>query len=78
MTRGVMEQLSPLEILEALGRHQSLDWGEVPEADKEANNEAVHSEARIMSAYKSANGTKFWIITEWDRSLTTILLPSEY
>ena len=48
------------------------------EEDKELNEEAMHNEGRILSAYHDRNGIKFWIITEWDRSATTILLPSEY
>ena len=54
------------------------DFGDVSEEDWELNEEAVDTGDRILSAYHDRNGVKFWIITEWDRSATTILLPSEY
>ena len=58
-------------------RHQTGDWGDVSNGDKEINNSAVKNGDRILSAY-SLDGEKIWIITEWDRSSTCILLPSEY
>ncbi len=60
-----------------LTRHQQGDWGEVCEEDKQSNNEATHFNERIISIYKFEDKT-FWIITEHDRTVTTILLPSEY
>ena len=54
------------------------DWGELDEEDKTANDEALKTGERLLSAYKSATGTKFWIITEADRSVTTILMPEDY
>jgi len=80
-TQGVAQALNPLVVMGALVRHQRGDWGEVCAEDKSANNAAlsVGRESRILSAYtcKETN-QKFWIITEWDRSLTTVLFPSEY
>ena len=64
--------------LEYLRRHQTGDWGELDPEDQESNNEAVIDSQRILSAYRLSDGTKIWIITEWDRSVTTILLPEEY
>ncbi len=61
-----------------LDRHVSGDWGEVCNEDKQANNEALEKGFRILSAYRTRTGTKLWIITEADRSATTILLPKEY
>lgn len=61
-----------------LRRHLSGDWGEVCEEDRQANDQALASEARLLSAYCLSDGTRFWIITEADRSATTFLLPSEY
>ena len=61
-----------------LTRHVCGDWGEVPEEDKAENDFSVTNGYRILSSYKTAKGVKFWIITEWDRSATTLLLPSEY
>ena len=76
-TRGAAE--IPMEILMfALKRHLSGDWGDVSEDDKQSNDEAVKDGDRILSAYHAPDGTKFWIITECDRSMTTLLLPDEY
>ena len=61
-----------------LARHASRDWGEVPPEDWEENEFSIERELRVLSAYTLRNGTKIWIITEADRSVTTILLPSEY
>jgi hypothetical protein len=61
-----------------LARHASRDWGEVPPEDWEENEFSVQRELRVLSAYSLRNGMKIWIITEADRSVTTILLPEEY
>ena len=58
-------------------RHYSCDWGTTCEEDRSLNNEATHNGDRIMSQYDH-DGIQIWIITEWDRSVTTVLLPSEY
>jgi hypothetical protein len=60
-------------------RHLSGDWGSVPDDDKALNDEALLDGSRVMSAYiLEHTQIKLWIITEWDRSVTTLLLPSEY
>jgi hypothetical protein len=59
-------------------RHHAGDWGELTKDGKFLNDRAVLEGTRIVSAYELSNGTKIWIITEADRSLTTFLLPSEY
>jgi len=70
--------------LEYLQRHASGDWGDLCAEDKTANEAALKTGARIMSAYHLADGTKIWIITdatideEGNRLATTILLPDEY
>lgn len=64
-----------------LSRHTNCDWGDLCEEDKEANNHAVNREERILSSYNVERGgtnVKVWVITEWDRSVTTVLLPSDY
>lgn len=61
-----------------LSKHQHGDWGEVCAEDKAANEEALKNGLRLMSVYKSSLLQTIWIITEADRSVTTILLPSEY
>ena len=61
-----------------LARHQGGDWGEIDEQDKAENELSVSRRLRIMSAYHLSTGEKIWIITEADRSATTILLPDDY
>lgn len=75
-----------LSLLEACGKqpfhylakHVSGDWGDTCAEDCKTNEQALQSGARIMSAYTLPDGEKIWIITEADRSSTTILMPSEY
>lgn len=66
---------SPIEFL---SRHQAGDWGEVCQEDKQENEFSLVHSFRLLSAYRTKTGTKLWVITEADRSATTILLPSEY
>ena len=54
------------------------DWGDVSEEDRKANDEAIDFGSRILSSYADRHGIRFWIITEADRSATTILLPEDY
>jgi len=63
---------------EFVTRHQSGDWGEVDEADRKENEFSVNRQLRLMSVYRTAKGVTLWLITEADRSATTILLPDEY
>jgi hypothetical protein len=79
-TPGALRALEKAEQLPAefLDRHVSGDWGDVPEEDKQENEFSVEHGFRILSAYTTSAGEKIWIITEADRSYTTILLPSEY
>lgn len=64
---------------EYIRRHECGDWGDLSEADKEANERALEEEGRIFSAYiLPKSKEKIWIITEADRSATTVLLPFEY
>jgi hypothetical protein len=61
-----------------LVRHALGDWGDLCDEDRQANDEALADDLRILSAYKLSDGTKIWVITECDRSATTVLLPEEY
>jgi hypothetical protein len=61
-----------------LFRHEGGDWGEQSKHDRKVNEKALKNEGRIMSTYPLGGTEKIWIITEWDRSVTTILLPEEY
>lgn len=77
-TPGALERVPRSDIVDGLRRHQNRDWGELDAFDRAANDEAMSSRTRILSAYTAKNGRKFWIITEADRSVTTVLLPEEY
>ena len=78
ITPGALDQIPDDEIQTAIGRHLNGDWGNLHEDDAAENNWSVENRARILSSYKSNAGTEFWIITEADRSATTVLLPSDY
>jgi hypothetical protein len=61
-----------------LRRHQCGDWGAIPEEDAESNREALEYGSRLLSCYPIRDDVRIWIITEADRSVTTLLLPEEY
>jgi hypothetical protein len=79
-TPGALEALAAAEEtdIQLLARHVTGDWGDLDEEDKQENELSVDQGFRILSAYTLSTGAKVWIITEADRSVTTILLPSEY
>lgn len=61
-----------------ISRHEHGDWGEVDDHDRRANEYALKHDLRVLSAYTLSSGVRIWLITEADRSTTTILLPEEY
>lgn len=65
-------------VYECLGRYRECDWGEMCAEDKEMNDLALKDGGRIFASYEKEGMPKLWIITEWDRSVTTVLFPSEY
>ena len=79
-TPGALEALSEAgqDAAQFLSRHQAGDWGNLSDEDKQENEFSVDKELRIFSVYHLSDGTKIWLITEADRSATTLLLPSEY
>jgi hypothetical protein len=79
-TPGALEVLRDAEQdpLELLTRHVTGDWGDLSEEDKEENAFSVNRQLRILSAYDLPTGRKVWVISEADRSATTLLLPHEY
>ena len=79
-TPGALEALAQAqeEPLELLARHVTGDWGELDDEDMAQNDFSVKNNLRILSSYTLQSGAKIWLITEADRSATTILLPSEY
>ncbi len=80
LTIGAREALTESNQMpnEFLAKHQSGDWGDVCEDDIKENDFSVREGFRILSAYKLNSGVKIWVITEADKSSTTILLPGEY
>jgi len=79
-TPGALDALAKAEQHpgDFLQRHLMGDWGELCEDDKAENQTALECDLRLLSAYRTSNGQRIWIITEADRSATTILLPEEY
>jgi hypothetical protein len=79
-TPGVLEEFKKAgdDPQAYLIRHIAGDWGTVDREDWKANEQSLVIGERLLSVYNMSNGTKFWIITERDRSYTTFLLPSEY
>ena len=78
ITPGAMDCLDANDVYAALRRHARGDWGEVCAEDKAENELSLKEGFRLLSSYSDRNGTKFWIITEADRSITTVLLPEDY
>ncbi len=76
-TVGALQVADNHAILELLRRHLSGDWGDLSEEDKKANEHAVQHGERILSSYR-VKGEKLWVLTEADRSATTVLTPGEY
>lgn len=81
MTSGVSNWIDNIEthkkVVDCIRRHQSGDWGEVDKEDWETNNFSLQNSLRVLSSY-TINNQKIWIITESDRSVTTVLFPGEY
>lgn len=78
ITRGASAEISQDEVLRGLVSHMRGDWGELDEFDWNQNDAALKDGIRLLSNYLTRDGKRFWIITEHDRSVTTILLPDEY
>jgi hypothetical protein len=77
-TPNALNAIPNAEILAALSRHVRGDWGTLDAEDREANESSLKQGGRLLSAYHSTQNVKFRIITEWDRSVTTILLSEDY
>jgi hypothetical protein len=78
ITANALQTIPPNDYYRALARHAAGDWGELPAEDAALNDAALRDgDGRIFSAY-GAGQFRFWIITEADRSVTTILLPEDY
>ena len=79
-TAGALDALSRIgeNPLTYIARHVAGDWGDLEEEDRLENDRSLRDGSRLLSAYHLRDGTKIWIITEADRSATTVLLPEEY
>lgn len=77
-TPNALNSVPNHEIQNALARHRCGDWGDVCPEDRASNERALVEGSRLLSVYHTHDGVKFWIISEWDRSITTILLPEDY
>ena len=79
-TPGALDLLdrTATNALDLLIRHQTGDWGSVPPEDAEENLQSISSGCRILSSYYLNDSERLWIITEADRSVTTLLLPDDY
>lgn len=77
-TPNALANVSHEEIQTSLSRHVRGDWGDCCPDDTAANDNALLEGSRLLSVYHTANQTKYWIITEWNRSVTTVLLPEDY
>jgi len=78
ITGGALKANVTRDAEEGLRRHAMGDWGDLSDDDKALNDRALVEGDRLLSAYHTSEHVMYWIITEWDRSVTTILLPSEY
>ena len=77
-TPNALEHIPTPEILVALRRHVSGDWGDLDLHDRQENEFSLTRRLRLLSVYRSTHGLKFWIITDSGHLRTTVLLPEDY
>lgn len=79
-TPGAIELLDKhgMDGSSVLLRHLQGDWGDLDDEDTKQNEFALGNKERLLSSYVLPDSAKVWVITEWDRSVTTILLPEDY
>ena len=78
ITTNAQRMLHPEDVQPALARHLRGDWGDCGEEDRQENELSLREGFRLLSVYHDCNRVRFWIISEADRSATTILLPEDY
>ncbi len=71
-------QATGIPFIDLLIRHIRGDWGDISESDRQQNELSLSAGLRLLSSYALPHGERIWIITEWDRTSTTILLPDDY
>ncbi|KVG12479.1 hypothetical protein [Burkholderia thailandensis] len=67
-----------VSIIDLLIRHMRGDWGDLSESDRQQNELSVKAGLRLLSCYVLPGHQTVWVVTEWDRTATTILLPGDY
>lgn len=77
-TPGALEAVPPDEMHAALSHHHHGEWGDIGEEDRQENERSLRDGCRVLSVFHTKGGVKFYVITEHDRSVTTVLLPEEY
>lgn len=78
ITANAQATFEPVFVQACLARHEAGDWGDACDQDKATNEQALKTNERLLSSYDAPSGGKLWVITEWDRSVTTVLLPEDY
>ena len=76
-TQNALARLTQKDILRGIERHQAGDWGDVGEEDRKENEFSLTQRLRLFSVYHAESGVKFWMVTEADRRVTTVLLPQD-
>ena len=76
-TPNALETIPRDEVMKAISRHAGCDWGDVGPADRKENELSLREGFRLFSVYHTTSGVKFWVITEADRSATTVLMPED-
>ena len=77
-TPNALHNLTPEDIQRGIQQHQSGNWGEVRDSDRQENDLSLEKGFRLLSVYRATCGKLFWIITEANRSATTVLMPEDY
>jgi hypothetical protein len=78
ITRAALDVLQPEDVKACIARHQAGDWGDLDVHDAKENEVGLAQSLRLFSVYRDRSNTKFYVITEHDRSVTTVLLPEDY
>jgi hypothetical protein len=78
VTANAALSLSNDDVSTALRRHLRGDWGELDRHDREANERALRQGGQLLSVYQSSKGQRYYVLTEADRSATTLMLPEDY
>ena len=78
ITPAALESIPADDICNSINRHVCGDFGDLDEADKKEHDFALRAGLRLLSAYHASNGTKFYVLTEACRTITTVLLPADY